>query len=150
MGNTSSTRQTHDDSVDYGQLTPQGVYSGPQDWNHSIVSQFIINRKLAPFYKPLEDYDPSWDSERILAARKDPAQSSNAEISNNNSHNSHPDPAASPRPSSNKHPKSSSPKESTRIDEAALYKDAVECPICFLVRLLPSFQPNCGHISVCL
>lgn len=127
MGNTSSTRHSHDDSVDYGQLTPQGTYTGSQDWNQQIVAQAILDRKLAPFYRPLEDYDPSWDSDRVLAARKDPAQSSHAEQS------SHPDSSAIPRPSNIKHSKASSPKESSRLDEAALYKNAVECPICFLV-----------------
>ena len=58
MGNSSSSgRGHHDDTVDFGYLTPQGIYTGPRDWNQSIVTQHIIDRKLAPFYRPLEDYE---------------------------------------------------------------------------------------------
>lgn len=129
MGNASSTRHSHEDSVDYGTLHPQGVYSGPQDWNQQIVSQLIIDRRLAPFYRPLEDYDDSWDSDRILAARKDPANPSNPDS---------PEPSSSiSRPSTiTKHSKATPPKEVSRSDEAALYQNAVECPICFLVCIL--------------
>ncbi|PSS37419.1 hypothetical protein PHLCEN_2v723 [Hermanssonia centrifuga] len=72
MGNSSSSgRGHHDDTVDFGYLTPQGIYTGQRDWNQAIVTQFIIDRKLAPFYRPLEDYDESWDDDQILAAMKE-------------------------------------------------------------------------------
>ncbi|KIY51065.1 hypothetical protein FISHEDRAFT_71360 [Fistulina hepatica ATCC 64428] len=77
MGNTSSSSgRHHDDTVDHGYLVPQGVYTGPRDWNQAVVSQLICQRRLAPFYRPLEDYEESWDDERILAARKQPASDS--------------------------------------------------------------------------
>ncbi|KAG5635219.1 hypothetical protein H0H81_012009 [Sphagnurus paluster] len=73
MGNSSSSsgRVHHDESVDYGHLIPQGVYTGPRDWNQAIVTQLICARRLAPFYRPLEDYDESWDDDQILANRKE-------------------------------------------------------------------------------
>jgi len=75
MGNsTSSGRGHHEETVDFGHLTPQGVYTGSRDWNQSVVAQLICERRLAPFYRPLEDYDESWDEEQILAHRKEPPQ----------------------------------------------------------------------------
>lgn len=135
MGNSaSSSRSHHDDSVDYGFLVPQGVYTGPRDWDQRIVTQLIIERRLAPFYRPLEDYDPSWDDEQILAARKvisDPdAAAADA--------GARTDTAAAQLPSSrpgsiNSPRRTGSLKEPNRIPEAMIYRDAVECPICFLV-----------------
>lgn len=130
MGNTgsSSGRPHTDDTVDYGHLTPQGVYTGTRDWNHTIVTQLIVDRKLAPFYRPLEEYSDDWDDAQILAARREPPDS---EATN---------PDASARPDSrdggrppNSTKRSPNPKDPARFPEAALYRDAVECPICFLV-----------------
>lgn len=133
MGNTgsSSGRAHHDDTVDYGHLSPQGVYTGPRDWNHPIVTQLIVDRKLAPFYRPLEDYNDDWDDDQILAARKD-FPDSDSTISDAPA--ARPDPKPSPAPK-----RTSTLKEPSRCPEAALYRGAVECPICFLVRyLLPT------------
>jgi len=44
-----------------GFLAPHGVYTAPHDWNHAIISQLIVARRLAPFYPSLEEYDPFWD-----------------------------------------------------------------------------------------
>ncbi|CAG8606461.1 7699_t:CDS:1, partial [Scutellospora calospora] len=60
MGNTIG-RDKGEETVDGGQLVPNGVYKGPQDWDYRSVRKFIIERKLAPFYKGLSDYDESWD-----------------------------------------------------------------------------------------
>lgn len=132
MGNSASSgRGHHEETVDFGYLTPQGIYTGSRDWNQTIVAQLIVERKLAPFYRPLEDYEESWDDEQILAARKEPPEvegtqpeipGSRAESANTGaSRNTH-------------HKRSSNVKESPRtpIPEAAVYRGAVECPICFL------------------
>ena len=67
MGNSASSgRGHHEETVDLGYLTPQGIYTGTRDWNQSIVAQLICERKLAPFYRPLEDYDESWDDEQYM------------------------------------------------------------------------------------
>ena len=133
MGNTgsSSGRPHHDDTVDYGSLSPHGVYTGPRDWNHPIVTQLIIDRKLAPFYRPLEDYNDDWDDDQILAARKDFPDTESA-ISDTPAARSDPKPSPAPK-------RTSALKDPSRCPEATLYRGAVECPICFLVRyLLPS------------
>ena len=131
MGNASSSsgRPHHDDTVDLGFLAPQGVYTGPRDWNHPVVTQLIVDRKLAPFYRPLEDYADDWDDAQILAARRDTQDTDSAPSD---------PPAARPSPA----PRRTTPlKDPSRCPEAALYRPAVECPICFLVRCRPLPPP---------
>jgi len=140
MGNSSSSaRGHHDDTVDFGSLLPQGVYTGQQDWNQAIVAQLIVQRKLAPFYRPLEEYDESWDDEQILASRKElpenPETTSSEATSATSS--SKPDVGSSFR-SHSKRP--SAQKDATKFSEAVIYRGAVECPICFLVRPISNFQ----------
>ncbi|KAF9050640.1 hypothetical protein BDZ89DRAFT_1098701 [Hymenopellis radicata] len=132
MGNSSSSsgRGHHDDTVDYGNLVPQGVYTGPQDWNQSIVSQLICARKLAPFYRPLEDYDESWDDD---LADPDVAQDQPTRIEA---------PASVKSSTSSKRP--ALQKDVLPKAEAALYRGAVECPICFLY-----YPPNINHSRCC-
>jgi hypothetical protein len=133
MGNSaSSSGRHHEDTVDFGYLTPQGVYTGPRDYNQPIVSQLICDRKLAPFYRPLEEYEDSWDDEQILAARKElprldggnPDSSSLTRTDTNNTNGL----------KSGHHKRPGVLKESNRNPEAGVYRGAVECPICFLVR----------------
>lgn len=136
MGNSaSSSRSHHDDSVDYGFLTPQGLYTGPRDWNQQIVSQLIIDRRLAPFYRPLEEYEDSWDDEQILAARKVFPEQDAASAEAGTRQDAGGAPLPPSRPSSINSPRRpGSLKDPSRIPEAMVYRDAVECPICFLVR----------------
>lgn len=134
MGNTgsSSSRCPHDETVDYGHLTPQGVYTGSKDWNHGIVTQLIVDRKLAPFYRPLEDYNEDWDDEQIMSAKRVLPDSDSGH-----------DETPAARVDSRDGLKPANPakrpgalKEVSRCPEAAVYRGAVECPICFLVRYL--------------
>ncbi|KAF8844917.1 hypothetical protein BDN67DRAFT_1007712 [Paxillus ammoniavirescens] len=142
MGNTgsSSGRPHHDETVDYGHLSPQGVYTGPKDWNHAIVTQLIVDRKLGPFYRPLEDYNDDWDDEQILAARKDlpDADSGHSDppAARVDSRDSARPPIPTKRPSNLKEP--------SRCPEASLYRGAIECPICFLY-----YPPNINHSRCC-
>jgi hypothetical protein len=135
MGNSASSssyRTHHEDTVvDFGYLTPQGVYSATKDWKEDVVTQLIIDRKFAPFYRPLEDYDVSWDDDQILAARKDPPPP--AEQDGTAPRSDAPPPPAK----STHHKRQSLSKELPRSAEAAIYRDATECPICFLVRHQP-------------
>ncbi|KAF9484942.1 hypothetical protein BDN70DRAFT_871933 [Pholiota conissans] len=137
MGNSSSSgRGHHDETVDYGALVPQGVYTGPRDWNQAIVSQLIVARRLAPYYRPLEDYDESWDDDQILAARKELPDPDNADSVTRI------EATASP---SNGHrtKRPASLKEPSKL-EAQVYRGAVECPICFLY-----YPPNINHSRCC-
>ncbi|KAJ7940819.1 zf-C3HC4 type zinc finger protein [Mycena leptocephala] len=133
MGNSSSSSgRPHDDSVDYGQLVPQGVYTGTRDWNQSITAQLIIARRLAPFYRPLEDYEDTWDDDQILSARK-PLPEVDGE--------QNPPPPPPPPPKPSKRP--GLLKEPSK-PEATVYRGAVECPICFLY-----YPPNINHSRCC-
>jgi hypothetical protein len=139
MGNSASSssyRTHHEDTVDFGYLTPQGVYSGSsKDWKEDVVAQLIIDRKMAPFYRPLEDYDISWDDDQILAARKDPPAPADQDGTGSRSD-------APPPTKSTHHKRQSVSKELPRNVEAAIYRDAAECPICFLVSHPPRSWPK--------
>jgi hypothetical protein len=137
MGNSSSSgRGHHDESVDYGSLVPQGVYSGPREWNQGIVSQLIVARRLAPFYRPLEDFEESWDDDQILAARKEPPDPDGADVVTRIE-------ATATAASSHKSRRPGSLKEPAK-PEAQVYRSAVECPICFLY-----YPPNINHSRCC-
>jgi hypothetical protein len=149
MGNTASSggRGTQEDSVDFGCLTPQGVYSGPRDWNHAIVTQLICERKLAPFYRPLEDYEDNWDDDQILAARKElpESESGHSESSTTSRHEStH---SNGSKQSHGKRPAIA--KDGIRCPDAAIYRGAVECPICFLVRYHLLYKSGVADNQVC-
>ncbi|KAJ7738500.1 hypothetical protein DFH07DRAFT_696857, partial [Mycena maculata] len=136
MGNSSSSSgRPHDDSVDYGQLVPQGVYTGPPDWNQSITAQLIIARRLAPFYRPLEEYEDNWDDDHILAARK-PLPEGEADQQQQ--------PSPPPTSSSLKASKRPGMLKEPSKPEATVYRGAVECPICFLY-----YPPNINHSRCC-
>ncbi|KAF8626303.1 hypothetical protein AX15_004973 [Amanita polypyramis BW_CC] len=140
MGNSASSsgRSHQDESVDYGYLTPQGVYTAPRDWNHTIVSQLICQRKLAPFYRPLEDYNNSWDDDQILTARRPLLDADGESVTRTET--------TPPTVSSNKSTHNKRPgalKEPSK-PEAAVYRGAVECPICFLY-----YPPNINYSRCC-
>ncbi|KAG8999698.1 SNF1-interacting protein [Tulasnella sp. 427] len=148
MGNASS-KDRHDDSVDFGALHPQGIYTGPQDWNTEIVGRLIVERKLAPFYRPLEDYEEGWDDDQILAARKEPPPPPLPEPGQPSSSGHQQAPPPTPvaphhhRVSSTKSAKAAA-KEPQRLTEAKAYHGAVECPICFLIKRA---EPTPTHLE---
>ncbi|KAG7092287.1 hypothetical protein E1B28_008649 [Marasmius oreades] len=141
MGNSSSSSaRRQDETVDLGYLVPQGVYTGPRDWNHAIVTQLICQRRLAPFYRPLEEYDDSWTDEQILAARKEPSDAENSDGTRSDS------PPMSANSGSTKlsHGKRANSLKEPSRPEAAIYRGAVECPICFLY-----YPPNINYSRCC-
>ncbi|KAG2147146.1 hypothetical protein BD769DRAFT_1382246 [Suillus cothurnatus] len=141
MGNTSSSssRGHHDDTVDYGHLAPQGVYTGPKDWNHGIVTQLIVDRRLAPFYRPLEDYNENWDDDQIMSARRVLPDTDSA---NSDTPPTRVDSRDCTKPAhQSKRP--GALKETSRCPEAAIYRGAVECPICFLIKRT---EPTATHL----
>ncbi|KAF8528211.1 hypothetical protein BU17DRAFT_15725, partial [Hysterangium stoloniferum] len=140
MGNTvSGSKDRHaEETVDFGFLSPQGVYTGTQDWNQQVVGNLIVDRKLAPFYRPLEDYEESWDDDHVLAARKELPNAQPA---------TPPDPSTSAASTSSKFHRGTSNKtgkEPFRPSEASVYRGAVECPICFLY-----YPPNINRSRCC-
>ncbi|KAI0818946.1 hypothetical protein BC629DRAFT_1588269 [Irpex lacteus] len=148
MGNTSSSGRAHqEETVDFGYLTPQGVYTGPRDWNHTIVTQLIVDRKLAPFYRPLEDYEEDWDDEQILAHMKEPQPQEGAEGEGNGTRADAASIVSSSSRTHHKRPSGSAreaPREQPKHPELGIYRGATDCPICFLY-----YPSNINHSRCC-
>lgn len=56
----------YDENVDGGYLAPYGTYNLNLDYKISVVKEAIIQRKIAPFYTPLQDHDKDWTDEELL------------------------------------------------------------------------------------
>jgi hypothetical protein len=56
----SSTPHQSARTFDGGSLSPHGIYTGRPDYNRTNVLKYIGERRLAPFYKGLDDYDEEW------------------------------------------------------------------------------------------
>lgn len=101
-----------DARVDNGHLLPlSNIYpTSPQDWLHDVVQRLIVERKLAPFYRGLEDWDESdeFDRDEIDAALDNVGDERSKQW------------------------RRTLYTEHDRKAEAAMYKKAAECPICFL------------------
>lgn len=72
MGNSQSSNARHSQEeqirqIDGGTLELEGgVYTAPQDWKKSVVRALQLARRMAPYYKGLDDYDESWSNEKLL------------------------------------------------------------------------------------
>lgn len=118
MGN-SIGKDKGEETVDGGQLMPHGVYKGPQDWDYRSVRKLIIERKLAPFYKGLSDYDESWNEVTTASNLPKNGTTKGKEVP---------------------------PSKSV---EAQLYKGAIECPICFLYYPRNINHSRCCDQPIC-
>ncbi|KAI9741698.1 MAG: SNF1-interacting protein [Cirrosporium novae-zelandiae] len=63
-------RSMKEESVDGGFLVTQGVYVGPEDFNKQVVRQLMIERRVAPFWRGLNDYSSSWTEHQLVAAAR--------------------------------------------------------------------------------
>ncbi|RMZ86026.1 hypothetical protein DV737_g329, partial [Chaetothyriales sp. CBS 132003] len=63
-------RSMREESVDAGYLVTQGVYVGPEDFNKTVVRQLMIERRLAPFWRGLNDFSESWAEHQLMAAAR--------------------------------------------------------------------------------
>ncbi|RAL63464.1 hypothetical protein DID88_003884 [Monilinia fructigena] len=61
-------RSIREEHVDGGYLVTMGVYIGPEDFNKAIVRQLMIERRVAPFWRGLEDYEKDWTEHQLIAA----------------------------------------------------------------------------------
>ncbi|KAM0754147.1 hypothetical protein T439DRAFT_378231 [Meredithblackwellia eburnea MCA 4105] len=57
-------------TIDGGFLEPQSMLypSQPQEYSRPTVHKLILERRLAPFYLGLQDFDESWSLEEVLQA----------------------------------------------------------------------------------
>ncbi|KAK4187058.1 hypothetical protein QBC35DRAFT_250423 [Podospora australis] len=63
-------RSMKEEYVDGGFLVTMGTYTGPEDFNKQIVRQLQIERKIAPFWRGLNDIDDQWTEPQIIAAAR--------------------------------------------------------------------------------
>ncbi|ETI23606.1 hypothetical protein G647_05408 [Cladophialophora carrionii CBS 160.54] len=63
-------RSMKEEHVDGGYLVTQGVYVGAEDFNKAVVRQLMIERRLAPFWRGLNDYSESWAEHQLMAAAR--------------------------------------------------------------------------------
>lgn len=63
-------RSIREENVDGGYLVTMGVYVGPEDYSKQVVRQLQIERKLAPFWRGLNDFDEQWTEHQIIAAAR--------------------------------------------------------------------------------
>ncbi|KAF9421516.1 SNF1-interacting protein [Podila epigama] len=154
MGN-ATTKDSKTDQVDGGGLVPTGIYSAPQDFDFRIVQRLILQRKLAPFYKGLEECDDSEDAQEEKKKLKLAALSPDSRRSSSNSSSSttapSPPPPTSPSSSSGKRV-APTPTTSAQRDQQQtyrLYHGAIECPICFLYYPRSINRTRCCDKPMC-
>ncbi|OCF35429.1 zf-C3HC4 type zinc finger protein [Kwoniella heveanensis BCC8398] len=142
-----------------GHLSPQNPHclSHPQahDYSKSTVTRLIIEGKLAPFYRGLEDYEEEWtedDIGRILNEMREKDYEEGVE----NSYTEHlkeeregttstvGSVAKKIRINRAKEQRKEDEKEERARREKKAYANAVECPICFL-----NYPPNINTSRCC-
>ncbi|KAH8690822.1 hypothetical protein BGW36DRAFT_306395 [Talaromyces proteolyticus] len=63
-------RSMKEEHVDGGYLVTQGVYVGVEDFGKAVVRQLMIERRLAPFWRGLNDFSDSWTEHQLMAAAR--------------------------------------------------------------------------------
>lgn len=102
-----------DARVDNGHLvTLSNIYpNAPQEWLRDVVQALIVERKLAPFYRGLEDQpgeEDDFDKEETSNLLNEVGDDRSKELRKKTYNNT------------------------DRMAEAAMYRKPAECPICFL------------------
>ncbi|KAK5654332.1 hypothetical protein OQA88_7510 [Cercophora sp. LCS_1] len=63
-------RSMKEEHIDGGYLVTMGTYVGPEDFNKQIVRQLMIERKIAPFWRGLNDFSDKWAEHQLIAAAR--------------------------------------------------------------------------------
>ncbi|KAL7797394.1 hypothetical protein V8C37DRAFT_309364 [Trichoderma ceciliae] len=63
-------RSIREEHVDGGYLVTMGTYVGTEDFNKAVVRQLQVERKLAPFWRGLNDWSGSWAEHQLIAAAR--------------------------------------------------------------------------------
>ncbi|TDZ14124.1 Protein SIP5 [Colletotrichum sidae] len=61
-------RSLKEEHIDGGYLVTLGTYTGPEDFSKPIVRQLQIERRLAPFWRGLNDYSDNWTEYQLVCA----------------------------------------------------------------------------------
>lgn len=54
------------ENVDGGFLAPHGTYQSNLDFDTDVVRRLVVQRQLAPFFTPLNDFDLSWTRDELF------------------------------------------------------------------------------------
>lgn len=63
-------RSLKEEHVDGGYLVTLGTYVGPEDYSKPTVRQLQIERKMAPFWRGLNDFSETWTEHQIVAVAR--------------------------------------------------------------------------------
>lgn len=63
-------RSMKEEHVDGGFLVTMGVYTAIEDFSKPVVRQLQIERKIAPFWRGLDDWNSNWAEHQIIAAAR--------------------------------------------------------------------------------
>ncbi|KAI0377358.1 hypothetical protein F5Y04DRAFT_179492 [Hypomontagnella monticulosa] len=63
-------RSMREEHVDGGYLVTMGVYTASEDFSKPVVRQLQIERKIAPFWRGLDDFKDNWAEHQIIAAAR--------------------------------------------------------------------------------
>ncbi|OTA56682.1 hypothetical protein K449DRAFT_399408 [Hypoxylon sp. EC38] len=63
-------RSMKEEHVDGGYLVTMGIYTAPEDFSKPVVRQLQIERKIAPFWRGLDDFNENWAEHQIIAAAR--------------------------------------------------------------------------------
>ncbi|KAI1204330.1 uncharacterized protein F4807DRAFT_337527 [Annulohypoxylon truncatum] len=63
-------RSMREEHVDGGYLVTMGIYTASEDFNKPVVRQLQIERKIAPFWRGLDDFKDNWAEHQIIAAAR--------------------------------------------------------------------------------
>lgn len=115
--------------VDFGTVFPNGLYtSTPQDFDARMLRQLILSKKLSPFYKGKVSIGQNVSDDHFFAGLGLPDALDQVATT-----------TAGTTQQKDRRPRNACsqgdvPAEKESIDQLQkLYRDAVECPICFLV-----------------
>ncbi|KAL3424219.1 hypothetical protein PVAG01_03500 [Phlyctema vagabunda] len=61
-------RSLREEHVDGGFLVTMGVYTGTEDFSKPTVRQLMIERRIAPFWRGLDDFKEEWTEHQLVAA----------------------------------------------------------------------------------
>nr|ODN99686.1 zf-C3HC4 type zinc finger protein [Cryptococcus depauperatus CBS 7855] len=138
-----------------GHLSPQNPHclSHPQahDYSKSAATRLILDGKLAPFYRGLEDYEEDWTEEDIGRILDEIREKDYAEgVANSFTVRLKEEREGGPNLTKKigMHKQKDSRREEENVErerrERRAYKDAIECPICFL-----NYPPNINTSRCC-
>jgi len=63
-------RSMREEGVEAGYLVTMGVYVGIEDFSKPLVRQLMIERRLAPFWRGIDDFSQSWAEHQIMAVAR--------------------------------------------------------------------------------